>query len=214
MWLQKGSSSSSGQRGRGGFNNSNNNNNDDEDKRRPGARKKQSSGGEFILGTTLLGTGSFSQVKLGQELTTGQTVAVKIMEKSKLGDYDRQCIGTEIAILRRLRHRHVVQYLDDFSDDAKSFIVLEYVPGGNLFQLLKSKGGRLSENEARRIMVQLLRAVEYCHEQGVVHRDLKVCIVRRSYERVIYTDFFFFFSFFFFAVGARTFGCRRSCQDY
>eukprot|EP00010_Vexillifera_abyssalis_P005827 CAMPEP_0201553320 /NCGR_PEP_ID=MMETSP0173_2-20130828/24476_1 /ASSEMBLY_ACC=CAM_ASM_000268 /TAXON_ID=218659 /ORGANISM="Vexillifera sp., Strain DIVA3 564/2" /LENGTH=442 /DNA_ID=CAMNT_0047964029 /DNA_START=35 /DNA_END=1363 /DNA_ORIENTATION=- len=130
--------------------------------------------GEFILGSTLLGKGSFSQVKLGQELTTGETVAIKIIDHAKLSVYDLACIKTEVSVLQKLSHRYLVQYLDHFVTEENTFIILEYIPGGNLFQYLKARGGSLSENEARKILSQLLRGIAHCHQQGVAHRDLKL----------------------------------------
>ena len=130
--------------------------------------------GEFILGTTLLGRGSFSQVKLGQELTTGETVAVKIIDKTHLSPHEKDCVGTEINVLQRLAHPYLVRYLDHFSDPDQTFIVLEYVPGGNLFSFVKNHGGTLSERHAQRIIKQCLEGIGHCHALNISHRDLKL----------------------------------------
>jgi serine/threonine protein kinase len=56
---------------------------------------------------------------------------------------------------------------------ARIFIVLEYVTGGELFEIIATNG-RLKEEEARKYFQQLINAVDYCHSRGVYHRDLKL----------------------------------------
>lgn len=63
-------------------------------------------------------------------------------------------------------------------------LVLEYIDGGSVQQLLKAKG-KISEAHAQRILWQLLDAVDYCHQNNVCHRDLKLenFMLDRSHRR-------------------------------
>ena len=81
-------------------------------------------------------------------------------------------IKKEIAIMKQLRHPHVVRLREVLASRTKIFIVLELVTGGELFDLIV-KSGRLTEDEARPYFRQLVEGVSYCHSQGVAHRDLK-----------------------------------------
>lgn len=128
---------------------------------------------EFILGDLVLGKGSFSQVKVGQELATGEVVAVKIIDHAKLNETELECVATEVTVLKLLNHPYIVRYLDHFADSERTLIMLEYVAGGNLAQYLKETG-KMSEYEVRRLMRQQLEAVAHCHARNIAHRDLKL----------------------------------------
>lgn len=83
--------------------------------------------------------------------------------------------ATQISILKRLNHRHIVHLREVLASSTKLYLVMDYVNGGELFDLLEKKGA-LEEDEARRFFHQLVDAINYCHSVGVSHRDLKVCI--------------------------------------
>ncbi|XP_042989643.1 CBL-interacting serine/threonine-protein kinase 1-like isoform X2 [Carya illinoinensis] len=108
--------------------------------------------GKYELGRTL-GEGNFGKVKLAKNIETGQSFAVKILEKTKI-------INLKITD----------QVL---ASKTKIYMVLEYVTGGELFDRIASKG-RLKENVGRKVFQQLIDAVSYCHTKGVFHRDLKL----------------------------------------
>ncbi|EFN56028.1 hypothetical protein CHLNCDRAFT_22745, partial [Chlorella variabilis] len=82
-------------------------------------------------------------------------------------------VQEEIALLGSLQHRHIVRLVDVQLTDSHIQLAMEHAGGGTLQQLLRSKGGALTEPEALRIFLQIFRAVEYCHRRCVVHRDLK-----------------------------------------
>lgn len=82
----------------------------------------------------------------------------------------------EIDALRKLKHRHIVKMYNSFPLPKKQqiIVVMEYLEGGELLQYWESKPGRkIEENEAKEIMLQLLSAIDYCHNNKIVHRDLK-----------------------------------------
>ena len=123
----------------------------------------------------LLGHGGFAKVFRCKNRETGESVAIKVIEKERLsadpGMTER--IYNEIRIHSRLSHPNIVEFKTCFQDESSIYIVLEPCTHGNLYRLFK-KGTRLSEQEVASIMSQLLSALEYLHAQGIVHRDLKL----------------------------------------
>eukprot|EP01114_Cavostelium_apophysatum_P000719 TRINITY_DN10653_c0_g2_i2.p1 TRINITY_DN10653_c0_g2~~TRINITY_DN10653_c0_g2_i2.p1 ORF type:complete len:475 (+),score=79.18 TRINITY_DN10653_c0_g2_i2:36-1460(+) len=128
--------------------------------------------GVYELGKTL-GEGNFGKVKFAINSETGEKFAVKILDKQKLvkNGMTNQ-IQKEIGILKMIRHRHIVNLKDVLVSKTKIFMILEYVPGGELFYKL-AKEGRFDENLGRNYFQQLIAGVEYCHSRNICHRDLK-----------------------------------------
>ncbi|CAL4914138.1 unnamed protein product [Urochloa decumbens] len=75
--------------------------------------------------------------------------------------------------MKLVKHPNVVRLFEVMGSKARIFIVLEYVTGGELFEIIATNG-RLKEDEARKYFQQLINAVDYCHSRGVYHRDLKL----------------------------------------
>ncbi|MQL76046.1 hypothetical protein Taro_008415, partial [Colocasia esculenta] len=120
----------------------------------------------------LLGQGTFAKVYYARNLKTGQSVAIKVIDKEKVlkvGLMDQ--IKREISVMRLIKHPNVVQLYEVMATRSKIYFVMEYVKGGELFN--KVAKGRLKENVARKFFQQLISAVDFCHSRGVYHRDLK-----------------------------------------
>ncbi|BAT83932.1 hypothetical protein LR48_Vigan03g071600 [Vigna angularis] len=120
----------------------------------------------------LLGQGNFAKVYHGRNLITGMSVAIKAIDKEKIlkvGLVDQ--IKREVAVMRLIRHRHVVELYEVMATKTKIFFVMEHAKGGELFN--KVLKGRLKVDAARKYFQQLISAVDYCHSRGVCHRDLK-----------------------------------------
>ncbi|MEE6511092.1 hypothetical protein FKM82_017410 [Ascaphus truei] len=118
-----------------------------------------------------IGTGGFAKVKLARHLLTGEKVAIKIMDKDSLGD-DLPRVKTEIDAMKNFSHQNVCRLYHVIETSKKIFMILEYCPGGELFDYIIAKD-RLTEGEARTFLRQIVSAVAYIHSQGYAHRDLK-----------------------------------------
>ncbi|GMH42057.1 hypothetical protein BSKO_09976 [Bryopsis sp. KO-2023] len=128
--------------------------------------------GDYYLGRTI-GEGSYGKVKYGQHVTTGEPVAIKVLNKKDLIQEDMvEQIKREIAITKHLNHPNVVDLKEVMASRDKIYMVMELLTGGELFDKIAEEGPML-ESEARVIFQQLIEGLEYCHRQGIYHRDLK-----------------------------------------
>ncbi|XP_055803933.1 CDPK-related protein kinase-like isoform X2 [Solanum dulcamara] len=83
-------------------------------------------------------------------------------------------VRREVKILRALTgHDNLVKFYDAYEDHENVYIVMELCEGGELLDRILLRGGKYTEDEARAVLIQILKVVAFCHLQGVVHRDLK-----------------------------------------
>ncbi|KAF9286360.1 hypothetical protein BGZ68_003011 [Mortierella alpina] len=129
--------------------------------------------GPYLLGKTL-GKGSSGCVKLARHRKTNEQVAVKIISKASLANKAavHRGIEREIAIMKLIKHPHVIRLYDVYETEKELFLVMEYVSGGELFEYLVNKG-RLEEAEALRFFQQIIVGLAFCHKRKICHRDLK-----------------------------------------
>ncbi|XP_040872226.1 CBL-interacting serine/threonine-protein kinase 5 isoform X3 [Glycine max] len=127
--------------------------------------------GKYEMGR-LLGKGTFAKVYYGKQISTGENVAIKVINKEQVRKEGMmEQIKREISVMRLVRHPNVVEIKEVMATKTKIFFVMEYVRGGELFA--KISKGKLKEDLARKYFQQLISAVDYCHSRGVSHRDLK-----------------------------------------
>ncbi|KAI9660863.1 MAG: hypothetical protein M1829_006428 [Trizodia sp. TS-e1964] len=121
-----------------------------------------------------LGKGHFATVHLCIEKATGQRFAVKIFTKLKGAEDKSKIHGLqqEIQVLMGVDNPSLLCLKDTFDEDDGVYLVLELAPEGELFNLIILKQ-KLTENETRKIFIQLLQGVKYLHERNIVHRDIK-----------------------------------------
>lgn len=120
----------------------------------------------------LLGQGTFAKVYHARNMETGQSVAIKVIDKDKVvkvGIIDQ--IKREISIMRIVRHPYIINLYEVMATKTKIYFVMEYAKGGELFN--KVARHRLKEDVARKYFQQLINAVDFFHSRGVYHRDLK-----------------------------------------
>ncbi|EOY34678.1 hypothetical protein SCA6_009853 [Theobroma cacao] len=127
--------------------------------------------GKYELGR-LLGCGAFAKVYHARNVRSGQSVAIKVINKKKLSSTNLMSnIKREISIMSRLNHPYIVKLYEVLATKTKIYFVMEFIKGGELFA--KVAKGRFSEDLSRKYFQQLISAVGYCHSRGVFHRDLK-----------------------------------------
>jgi serine/threonine protein kinase len=125
--------------------------------------------GRYELGG-LLGRGASAKVYLARDLLTGASVAIKSFPNPRGGGGGGEgrggrrpgaaAIEREAAILRRLRHRHVVRLHEILATRTKVHFVLDLAAGGELFSLVVDASGRMTEDLARHYFRQLISAVK------------------------------------------------------
>jgi serine/threonine protein kinase len=118
----------------------------------------------------VIGHGSFSVVRLVSDVTDNQQYACK--ELSIPRDAEMLQFEKEVRIIQQLSHPGVVRLYDVVREDQRYYLIMELCAHGDLLRYIV-QNGRLTELEARYYVRQLLEALRYIHEQGVVHRDLK-----------------------------------------
>ncbi|KAM3330655.1 hypothetical protein ACQJBY_027054 [Aegilops geniculata] len=128
--------------------------------------------GKYEVGRTI-GEGTFAKVKFAQNTETGESVAMKVLDRSSILKHKMvDQIKREISIMKLVRHPNVVRLHEVLASRKKIFIILEFITGGELFDKI-IRHGRLSEADARKYFQQLIDGVDFCHSKGVYHRDLK-----------------------------------------
>ena len=90
-----------------------------------------------------------------------------------MSDKDERLLKREISILKKLDHPNLLKLHEVFQDDQRYYLVTEECKGGELFHQIAEKA-QFSEKEAAGIIQQILQALAYCHDLGIVHRDLKL----------------------------------------
>jgi len=127
---------------------------------------------DFEVGRPL-GNGKFGRVYLARTRRDKYIVALKVLRKSQLekNGVEHQ-LRREIEIQTHLVHKNILRMYGYFWDEKRIYLILEFAPGGELYKRLTSKG-RFSENETARYVLEMARALEYCHEKHVIHRDIK-----------------------------------------
>ncbi|KAM3349386.1 hypothetical protein ACQJBY_022424 [Aegilops geniculata] len=128
--------------------------------------------GKYEVGRTI-GEGTFAKVKFAQNTETGESVAMKVLDRSSILKHKMvDQIKREISIMKLVRHPNVVRLHEVLASRKKIFIILEFITGGELFDKI-IRHGRLSEADACKYFQQLIDGVDFCHSKGVYHRDLK-----------------------------------------
>ncbi|XP_059191304.1 SNF related kinase b [Centropristis striata] len=128
--------------------------------------------GLYHLGRTL-GRGHFAVVKLARHVNTGQLVAVKMIDKTKLDVMARSHLLQEVRCMRLVQHPNVVRLYEVIDTPTTLYLVMELAEGGDLYDYILRHEGGVAEETAKRHFAQIVCAVGYCHQLHVVHRDLK-----------------------------------------
>ncbi|CAG7915737.1 unnamed protein product [Penicillium olsonii] len=131
-------------------------------------------GGAVYNVTGQIGKGAFATVYKIATKQHGAIYAAKELDKRRFmknGILDHK-VDNEMKIMRDLTHPNIVQYIDHHEHDRWIYIIMEYVPGGELSTYLHSQK-KIDEEMVRTIARQVLRALHYLHKRRITHRDIK-----------------------------------------
>lgn len=144
----------------------------------------------------LLGEGGMGQVYLARQLDLGRQVVVKVMHDHIASDPKfRDRFERETKIMAQFQHAYAVTLYDASLDDPQGpCIIMEYIKGITLDQLVQNNKGRLSSGRVGRLLGQLCEVLQAAHNDGVIHRDLKpanLMVVEPDtpYEKIKVMDF-------------------------
>ncbi|EKE41978.1 protein kinase domain containing protein [Entamoeba nuttalli P19] len=128
--------------------------------------------GDYIIGKKL-GHGSTAVVFLGIHIMTGMKYAIKIIEKSSYKQEKiKSQIYREIIFMKIIRNSYIVQLHQIYENSTHLFIVLDYMEGGELYNLIHTQG-TLDITTSIKLFCQVLRCISYLHSKGICHRDIK-----------------------------------------
>eukprot|EP00587_Corethron_hystrix_P008799 CAMPEP_0113317478 /NCGR_PEP_ID=MMETSP0010_2-20120614/12368_1 /TAXON_ID=216773 ORGANISM="Corethron hystrix, Strain 308" /NCGR_SAMPLE_ID=MMETSP0010_2 /ASSEMBLY_ACC=CAM_ASM_000155 /LENGTH=292 /DNA_ID=CAMNT_0000174463 /DNA_START=30 /DNA_END=908 /DNA_ORIENTATION=- /assembly_acc=CAM_ASM_000155 len=118
-----------------------------------------------------IASGRAAEVYAARNISNGKTYAIKCIKFSP-----KKCqpdlIKNEINILKSINHPNVVALHDNYAGPQHHYLVMEYAENGDLMSDLQVQK-RYTEKFARTVTLDLVKALNYCHQRGIVHRDLK-----------------------------------------
>ncbi|XP_071791570.1 serine/threonine-protein kinase 33-like [Asterias amurensis] len=120
-----------------------------------------------------LGAGSFGVVLEATHNETGDKWAIKLVNKEKAGSSAVKLLEREVAILKKVQHKHIIHLEAVYETSQKMYLVLELCNGGELSDLFKATGA-LTEEDTRTTIERLTATVSYLHKNDIVHRDIKL----------------------------------------
>mmetsp|Transcript_92375 Transcript_92375/g.197970 ORF Transcript_92375/g.197970 Transcript_92375/m.197970 type:complete len:689 (-) Transcript_92375:44-2110(-) len=129
----------------------------------------------YFLQKVKLGQGSFATVWRAVDRSSGDTVAVKQLDKARLRKkgVGREHVEREIAMLQACVHRNVTRLFDTFEDACSIYLALEYCDGGDFGDKVREVGLGLAESEAAEWVRQICAALAMLHSKRICHRDVK-----------------------------------------
>lgn len=118
-----------------------------------------------------LASSTFGQVYKGEYY--GQEVAVKIIKDAMKDEQQYKEFLQEVSIMKKVRHRNVIQFIGARTEKPSLCILMEYMDGGSVQDYLKQKVESLQLSEVFKIALDVARGMDYLHRMNIIHRDLK-----------------------------------------
>lgn len=121
----------------------------------------------------MIGKGAFGEVRLVQKKDTGHIYAMKILRKKDMLLKEQVAhVRAERDILAEADHQWVVKMYYSFQDSRNLYLVMEFLPGGDMMTLLIKKD-TFSEEMTQFYVAETASAIDYIHKLGFIHRDIK-----------------------------------------
>ena len=126
--------------------------------------------------TKELGKGSYAVVKLAVHKVTKLKYAIKIYSRQTLTDRQkRNTVKNEINILKQIDNENIMKLYDVIDTPSNLYLVLEYINGVNLIQIIKNeKPHFIKEERAKLLFSKVVKGISYCHKKNIFHRDIKL----------------------------------------
>ncbi|MCD9187993.1 MAG: serine/threonine-protein kinase [Pyrinomonadaceae bacterium] len=122
----------------------------------------------------VLGQGGMGSVMLARAVKDGRPVAIKtLLPEVAVSEQSLARFMREIEVSATLQHPNIVSYLEHGTHNGIVYLVTEFVSGMDASKLAKHRGGKLSYQEVVKIIEQTLAALDFAHNLGFVHRDIK-----------------------------------------
>jgi|SRR5437762_613508 len=122
----------------------------------------------------VLGQGGMGSVMLARTINNGQAVAIKtLLPEVAVSEQSLKRFMREIEVASSLRHKNIVSYIEHGTHNGIVYLVTEYVSGMDAARLAKSRGGKLNYREVVSVIEQTLAALDFAHNLGFIHRDIK-----------------------------------------
>ena len=122
----------------------------------------------------VLGQGGMGSVMLARSVKDGRAVAIKtLLPEVAVSEQSLKRFIREIEVAASLQHPNVVGYIEHGTHNGIVYLVSEYVGGPDAAKLAKKRGGKLNYKEVAKIIEQTLAALDFAHNKGFVHRDIK-----------------------------------------
>ncbi|XP_070042306.1 uncharacterized protein [Nicotiana tomentosiformis] len=136
-------------------------------------RQRHKMGADDFEPLTMIGKGAFGEVRICKEKATGHVYAMKKLKKSEMlrrGQVEH--VKAERNLLAEVDSNCIVKLYCSFQDEEYLYLIMEYLPGGDMMTLLMRKD-TLTEDEARFYVGETVLAIESIHKHNYIHRDIK-----------------------------------------
>lgn len=120
-----------------------------------------------------LGKGAMGEVFLAMDMKTGEPVAIKTISEQLYNQPKiRERFSREVVAMRKLKHPNIISYVDAFTVGTRACLVMEYVGGGTLAELIAERQ-QMDDGLFKRLATDIIEAMAFAHDAGIIHRDLK-----------------------------------------
>lgn len=142
----------------------------------------------YTIGSEL-GEGTYSKVRIASWLRPGEKSSVKVAlkiinKKTAPSDFKEKFLPRELEIIEKLDHPNIIRRFESFEISSKVYICLEWAGHGDLLQHIRLKGP-LKDQDTFKYFKEMCNGVDYLHENGIVHRDLKCENILLSKRNVV-----------------------------